>query len=113
MTAHGAFDVAQLALLGEATECLEEIAVFVWDDDRNYVAVNQAACALLGKTREEILRMKVGDLSPNRAQPLFDEVQAAGIHRGVMDGPSGKLHYVTTQTRVAGLPYMISIVWRA
>jgi PAS domain-containing protein len=113
MTTRSAVDVAQLALLGEATECLEEIAVFVWDDDRNYVAVNQAACTLVGKTREEILRMKVGDLSPNRAQPLFDEVQTAGIHRGTMDGPLGKLHYVTTQTRVAGLPYMISIVWRA
>lgn len=47
------FDVSQLALLGEAVECLDEVAVFVWDEDRNYVAVNQAACRLVGKTRQE------------------------------------------------------------
>ena len=52
-----AFDVAQLALLGEAAECLQDVAVFVWDDDRNYVAVNRAACALLGRTREQILHL--------------------------------------------------------
>lgn len=112
MSTGGAVDVAQLALLGEAAECLEDVAVFVWDDDRNYVAVNQTACALIGKTRDELLRMKVGDLTPNRAHPLFEEVQATGVHHGVMDGPTGRYRYVTTRTRVAGLPYMVSMVWR-
>jgi PAS domain-containing protein len=107
-----AFDVAQLALLGEAAECLQDVAVFVWDDDRNYVAVNQAACTLVGKTREELLRLKVGDLTPDRALPLFDEVQRAGVHHGVMESPAGELRYMTTRTRVAGLPYMVSVVWR-
>ncbi|MES1248206.1 MAG: PAS domain-containing protein [Actinomycetota bacterium] len=106
-------DVAQLALLGEAAECLQDVAVFVWDDDRNYVAVNQTACKLVGRTREELLELRVGDLSPNRALPLFEEVQAAGVHHGVMEGPDGELRYVTTRTRVAGLPYMVSMVWRA
>ena len=42
-----ATELAQLALLGEAVENLQTVsAVFVWDDDRNYVAVNQAACTL-------------------------------------------------------------------
>jgi PAS domain-containing protein len=111
MSPQSALDVAQLALLGEAAECLQGVAVFVWDDDRNYVAVNQIACTLIGKTREEILRMKVGDLSPNRAAPLFEQVQSAGVHHGVMDGPNGELRYVTSRTRVAGLPYMVSMVW--
>ena len=109
-----AFDVAQLALLGEAVESLKAVAVFVWDEDRNYVAANQAACELLGKTREEILRMKVGDMTENRASPLFEEVQHGGpIHSGVMDSPAGRLNYLTCRTRVAGLPYMISVCWRA
>ena len=67
-----AFEVAQLALLGEAVEWLQDAAVFVWDEDRNYVAANQAACELLGKKREEILRMRVGDMTANRASPLFE-----------------------------------------
>jgi PAS domain-containing protein len=108
------FDVTQLALLGEAVECLQDVAVFVWDEDRTYVAANQAACRLLGRTREEILRMKVGDLTENRASPLFEEVQhGGGIHTGVMESPAGPLHYLTCRTKVAGLPYMISVCWRA
>jgi PAS domain-containing protein len=109
-----AFEVAQLALLGEAVEWLQDVAVFVWDEDRHYVAANQAACELLGKTRDEILGMRVGDMTENRASPLFEEVQHGGaIHTGVMESPAGRLNYLTCRTRVAGLPYMISVCWRA
>jgi PAS domain-containing protein len=106
-----AFDVAQLALLGEAMECLEAVAVFVWDEDRNYVAVNKPACDLVGRTREELLAMKVGDLSENRASPLFEDVQRRGVHTGTLQTPAGESQFVTTRTRVAGLPYMVSLVW--
>jgi PAS domain-containing protein len=112
MSSRDAIEVAQLALLGEAVERVSDVAVFVWDEDRNYVAVNQAACALIGKSRDELLRLRVGDLTENRALPLFDEVQRAGLHSGVMEIPAGTVHYVTTRTRVAGLPYMVSLVWR-
>jgi PAS domain-containing protein len=109
-----AIEVAQLALLGEAAEHLHDVAVFVWDEDRNYVAANQAACDLLGKKRDEILGMRVGDMTENRASPLFEEVQHGGaIHSGVMESPAGRLHYLTCRTRVAGLPYMLSVCWRA
>lgn len=111
MSSREAFDVAQLALLGEAAECLQEVAVFVWDEDRHYVAVNQAACGLVGKTRDEILQMQVGDMTADRAQPLFDEVQHGGVHSGVMNSPFGQLQYLTCKTRIAGLPYMVSVCW--
>jgi PAS domain-containing protein len=106
-----AIELAQLALLGEAAECLHDVAVFVWDEDRNYVAVNQAACELVGKTRNEILQMKVGDLTPDRASPLFEQVQRSGIHIGTLTSPSGEIDFMTCQTRVAGLPYMVSVCW--
>lgn len=111
MSGHEALDLTQLALLGEAVECLGDVAVLVWDEDRNYVAANQAACRLVGKTRSEILGMKVGDLAPDRASPLFEEVQRAGIHTGTMTAPSGEIDFMTCQTRVAGLPYMVSVCW--
>ena len=88
MSASG-FDVAQLALLGEAAECLTDVAVFVWDEDRTYVAVNQQACTLIGKTREELLALKVGDLSENHASPLFEEVQRRGLHPGRLGHGAG------------------------
>lgn len=106
-----AFDVAQLALLGEAIECLEGVAIFVWDEDRNYVAANKPACDLVGRTREELLRMKVGDLSENRASPLFEEVQRRGTHTGRIDTPGGEVEFLTCRTKVAGLPYMVSVCW--
>jgi PAS domain-containing protein len=107
------FDVTQLALLGEATEFLQDVAVFVWDDDRNYVAVNRHACRLLDRTRAEILAMRVGDMHPDRATELFEAVQQRGVHTGTMSTPQGELHYVTCRTKVAGLPYMVSVCWRA
>lgn len=113
MNGHERFDVTQLALLGEAAECLQEVAVFVWDEDRNYVAVNQAACTMLGRTRDELLGMKVGDMTRDRAMPLFDEVQRGGPHSGAFESPVGELHYLTCKTRVAGLPYMVSVCWTA
>ena len=106
-------DVAQLALLGEALECTQDASVFVWDEDRNYVAVNQAACRLVGKTREELLGMRVGDMTENRAQPLFDEVQRAGVHTGRITFGSTTIAFLTCKTRIAGLPYMVSICWPA
>jgi PAS domain-containing protein len=116
MTHVSAEQLAQLALLGEAAECLEKVAMFVWDDDRNYVAANDAACALVGRTREELLGMKVGDMTADRAAPIFNEVLHGGIHNGVLaidrdDGPV-EIEWLTCRTRIAGLPYMVSVCWR-
>lgn len=108
--------LAQLALLGEAAECLEEVAMFVWDDDRNYVAANDAACTLVGKPREELLQMKVGDMTANRAAPYFDQVQHGSVHTGSLqvdrsDGPVA-IEWMTCRTKIAGMPYMVSLCWR-
>jgi PAS domain S-box-containing protein len=108
---------AQLALLGEAAECLQDGAVFVWDEDRNYVAVNEAACRLVGLTRAELLAMSVGALSPNRASPHFEEVQRRAPLAGRSsirrrDGTEVEVEWVTFRTRLAGLPYMVSVCWR-
>lgn len=37
--------------------------VFVFDQDRNYIEVNQAACDLTGYSKSELLQKKFGDLS--------------------------------------------------
>lgn len=107
-------DITQLALLGEAAECLQGVAIFVWDDDRTYVAVNETACRLVGRSRDELLAMRVGDMTPDRASPLFDEVvRHAGPHSGTHRFDGGELHFVTTPTRIAGLPYWVSVCWSA
>jgi PAS domain S-box-containing protein len=106
-------DVTQLALLGEAAECVDGVAIFVWDDDRTYVAVNTAACELVGRTREEILQMRVGDMTPERASPLFEQmVHATGPQSGTHRFAGGEIRYLTTPTKIAGLPYWVSMCWR-
>jgi PAS domain-containing protein len=112
----GDIGILQLALLGEAAENLRQVGVFVWDETRTYVAVNDAACELVGRTREELLAMRVGELSPNQASPHFENVQHGPVHTGsheIMrpDGPVA-IDWLTCQTRVGSLPYMVSVVWR-
>jgi PAS domain-containing protein len=108
--------LAQLALLGDAADNLREVAVFVWDDDRHYVAVNEAACKLTGRKRAELLGMRVGDMSADRGAPHFEDVQHGVVSTGssTIDGADGAvdIDWVACHTRVAGLPYMVSICWR-
>jgi PAS domain S-box-containing protein len=106
----------QLALLGEAVANLDQAAVFVWDEDRNYVAANEAACALAGLQIDELLRMRVGDLSPDRASPHFEDAQRRRQLAGRSsltrrDGSEVAFEFVTFHTRIAELPYFVSICW--
>jgi PAS domain-containing protein len=108
-------ELAQLALLGEAVTGMGGVAVFVWDDDRNYVAVNDAACALTGIPREQLLTMRVGDSSADRAEPHFTKARLSPVLRGqheieTPDGPL-ELEWVTCRTSIAGLPYFVSVCW--
>jgi PAS domain S-box-containing protein len=108
--------LAQLALLGEAIDCMGEVAIFVWDEDRHYVAANEAAVELTGVPREELLKMKVGDMTPDRAAPYFEQVQQGHLHRGSLEIHRAdgivEIDWLTGRTKIAGLPYMVSICWR-
>ena len=106
----------QIALLGEAADCATGAAVFVWDEDRNYVAVNDYACTLVGLTREELLTMSVGAMTPDGASTILDEAQRVPSLRGRStivrrDETTIEVEYLTLHTKVAGLPYMVSVVW--
>jgi PAS domain S-box-containing protein len=61
-------------------------AVLVADDDRRYVDVNQAACSLFQRTREEMLRLRIEDVMPSSgtasAEELWRDFLAAGSQEG-------------------------------
>jgi PAS domain S-box-containing protein len=110
-------ELPQQALLGEAADFLEGIAVFVWNEERRYVAVNQEACRLVGLTRDQLIGMPVGDLSPDHASDAIARVRSGRVTDGTSSftRPGGEvveLEWTTAHTRVAGLPYMISICRR-
>jgi PAS domain S-box-containing protein len=105
-------------ILGEATEHAEGAAVFVWNEERRYVAVNQEACRLTGLTRAELIGMPVGALSPDGAVGDIERTRSVHLVRGASsftrrDGTLVDIAWVTTHSRVAGLPYMISFCWPA
>ena len=57
--------------------------IFVFDANKNYVEVNQAAVQLTGYSKKELLLMKFGDLSPKEQAKeiayVFVELQTAGF----------------------------------
>src|SRR2546421_10745586 len=59
--------LVQASLLGEAVEH-GPAAVFVADENGRYVAVNQAACRMLGYSREELLGLGVTDVANDTAR---------------------------------------------
>jgi PAS domain S-box-containing protein len=105
------------SLMGEAVDLLEEIAVFVWNDERRYVAVNEHACRLVGLDRAQLLGMRVGELSPDGARRDLERTKESAVTEGSSmfrrrDGEVVPLEWTTVRTRIAGLPYMVSMCRR-
>jgi PAS domain S-box-containing protein len=107
----------QQTLLGEAADNAR-IAVFVFDDDGNSVAVNAWACELTGFTRAELLGADLLPLSPRRslAERLLarsrDGTRSSG--RGTLrrkDGRKVPVEYRIAETQIAGNQFYVSICW--
>jgi PAS domain S-box-containing protein len=112
-----ALRILQRSLLGEAVDLLDGVAVFVWNEERHYVAVNEEACRLVGLDRDALIGMPVGDLSPDRATGDIARVSGGPVTDGTSsftrpDGTVVDLTWTTVHTRVAGLAYFVSIVRR-
>lgn len=101
----------QASLLGEAVDN-GPAAVFVADENRRYVAVNRAACELLGYSREELLALRVDDVAADVSD--WGEMQANGTLASAAeltrkDGTKLKFTYVAGATVVAGMPVYVSV----
>ena len=101
----------QTSLLGEAVEN-GPAAVFVADEEGRYVAVNQAACILLGYSREELLAMHVADVAQDSAE-AWEAMRASGTNVGTStltckDGTSVRFTYVAGATVVAGMSVYVA-----
>ena len=117
MEGRNAEDLLQASLLGDAVDAAP-IAVYVGDDDFRYLAVNRAACDLLGYTREELMRLRVHDIltSPReRLEEEFERFQRTRAARGDTelrrkDGTTVPVRHVTMETRLGGMPVFVSFV---
>ena len=104
----------QATLLGEAVEN-GPIAVFVADEHGKYVAVNRAACILLGYSREELLGMRVVDVARYAAaNDEWTQMLRSGARIGASDltrkdGSTVRFTYAAGETTIAGMPVFVSI----
>jgi PAS domain S-box-containing protein len=105
----------QTSLLGEAVEN-GPAAIFVADEEGRYVAVNPAACILLGYSREELLAMQVADIARDGdAEDAWSAMRTSGgtsIGSSILtrkDGTTVDFTYVAGATIVAGMPVYVAV----
>jgi PAS domain S-box-containing protein len=104
----------QTSLLGEAIEN-GPVAVLVADEQGRYVAVNQAACHLLGYSREELLAMRAtevaryGEAPAEWAEPELQRTHAGVAEVTCKDGSIVGFAYVAGATVVDGMPVFVSV----
>lgn len=108
-------DDIQAQLIAEAL-LAADVGFIVWDEDRRYIAANDAACRLLGTTRDELLGRTVGEQTAD-GEAVVDEAVRAQRLAGTLtaqkfdgSGPV-ELNYATFLTRAAGMPFMASVIW--
>jgi PAS domain S-box-containing protein len=108
----------QTTLIGEALDGAP-LAIFVADDDRRYIAVNDYACRLLGYTRDELLSLGVLDVAVNPdAQEDYDQMLASGFRTGTArlrgkDGTEIEVAYRASETTVGNMRLFVSACWPA
>jgi PAS domain S-box-containing protein len=104
----------QTSLLGEAAEHAP-FAVLVADEEGRYVAVNLAACLMLGYTRDELLARTMTDVARYEgAVQEFEELVETGTRLGVShltrkDGTTVHFSYVAGATVVAGMGVFVAV----
>lgn len=107
--------LVQDVLLGEAVANAGYL-VLVADEDMRYLAASDAACKLLGYTPEELTQMHVPDIvEETDADDRYREMTKAGHQHGritlvTKDGRRIAARYEAYETRVARLPYYVSIL---
>jgi PAS domain S-box-containing protein len=104
----------QTSLLGEAVEN-GPAAVFVADEEGRYVAINPAACILLGYSREELLAMQVSNVArDSEAAEDWSAMTKGGTSIGTSvltckDGTTVDFTYVAGATIVAGMSVYVAV----
>jgi PAS domain S-box-containing protein len=106
----------QSTLLAEAVAAAPYV-ILVPNEEMQYLAASDAACALLGYSRDELCAMRVPQVCEEQEAPaLYQEMLRINRYRGRIvlvcrDGRRIPAYYEAHATRVAGLPYYVSILF--
>ena len=103
----------QLGLLGEAVDGAS-IAVLVADENGAYVAVNRYACELLGYSREELLTLRVhdvtveADVGAHYTRFVNERGERGRVTLRRRDGSTFPFRYAAGETNISALKYYVS-----
>jgi PAS domain S-box-containing protein len=61
-------------------------ALFIVDDDRRYLRVNEPGTRLLGASREEIVGRPIEEFTPPESCPRLEQLSAALRRNGILEG---------------------------
>ena len=80
-------------------------AIVEVDQDRRYINVNESACQLLGYSRDELLAMRIDDLSfPSGAHvdPMFENYLSEGAMHGIfaLRHKNGQILWIRFQAKI-------------
>ncbi|MDX6481434.1 MAG: hypothetical protein QOG85_1944 [Gaiellaceae bacterium] len=108
--------VVHSTLLGEAMQGVG-VAALVADERGQYIAVNDAACALTGYSRRALTGFRAGELAADDAsRRIYEHVMQGKKLRGKKlvrrkDGGLAECRYWGMPTTVASLPYFVLLLW--
>lgn len=86
---------------------IEPPAIVEVDEHRRYINVNESACRLLGYTRDELLSMRIDDLSfPSGAHvdPMFENYLSDGSMQGIfaLRRKNGDILWIRFRAKIDG-----------
>ena len=91
------------------------VGFLVWDENRRYIAANDAACEILGTSLEKLLGQEVGGHTTAGAAAI-DQALIRGFASGAaiverFDGRGPvEVFYATFTTKTAGMPFMATVI---
>jgi PAS domain S-box-containing protein len=103
----------QLGLLGEAVDGAQ-VAVLVADEEGAYVAANRYACELLGYTRDELVTLRVSDVTVDAdvdahyARFVNEQRERGTVTLRRKDGSTFQFRYAAVKTNISALTYYVS-----
>ena len=72
----------ELELLIRAIVCDVSVPILIADDDRNYRDVSIGAAKLLGRTRDEIIGLKIENSADSNLQPAISNLRRSFLAQG-------------------------------
>ncbi len=103
----------QVGLLGEAVDGAQ-VAVLVADEEGAYVAANRYACEMLGYSRDELVTLRVhdvtvdADVDAHYARFVNDKRERGTVMLRHKDGSTFPFRYAAGRTNISALTYYVS-----